>query len=122
MVRNAPLLKRLCAAGATIVGITTVTVTAQADTLQQALVALYNNSPDLMAARYTAESTNEAFNEVAANALPQVSSTWNTAFSRSYTEILRDAGDFTSSGRLGKVSQASNKAVSSARCVDAPNR
>jgi len=115
MVRNAPLLKRLCAAGATIVGITTATVAAQADTLQHALVALYNNSPDLMAARYTAESTNEAFNEVAANALPQVSSTWNTAFSRSYTEILRDAGDFTSSGRLGggiSVSQTISPVVS----------
>ena len=101
MVRNAPMLKRICAFGVTYVGMMAATVVpAKADSLQQALVTLYNSSPDLMTARYVAENTNEIFNQVAANALPQVSSTWQTTYGRTYNEILRDSGDFTTSGSL----------------------
>ena len=67
MVRNAPMLKRMCAVGAISIGMMAATaVPATADSLQQALVRLYNSSPDLMAARYAVEGSNEFFNEVAA--------------------------------------------------------
>jgi len=115
MVRNAPLLRRLCVASVTLVGMVTTARIAQADTLQQALVQLYNNSPDLMAARYVAENTNEIFNQVAANALPQVTSTWQGSYARSYTEALRDTGDFSPSGSLSggvSVSQTISPVIS----------
>ena len=101
MVRLAPMLRRACAASVILVGMIAVTSrAAQADTLQQALAKLYTDSPDLMAARYVAETTNEVFNQVAANALPQVSTSWNANYGRTYTEILRDQGDFTIDGGL----------------------
>ena len=101
MVRNAPILRRVIVAGVTLVGMISTARIAQAETLGQALVRLYNSSPDLMAARYVAENTNEIFNQVAANALPQVTSTWQGSYARTYTEILRDQGDFNPSGSLG---------------------
>jgi outer membrane protein len=117
MVRKAPFLKCVRAAGVTLVGTMMVMVSApaKADTLNQALVKLYNSSPDLMAARYAAEATNEVFNQVAANALPQVTSTWQTAYGRTYNEILRDTGDFTTSGSLSgglSVSQTISPVIS----------
>ena len=101
MVRNAPILRRVIVAGVTLFGMISTARIAQAETLGQALVRLYNSSPDLMAARYVAENTNEIFNQVAANALPQVTSTWQGSYARTYTEILRDQGDFNPSGSLG---------------------
>ncbi|MAV47016.1 MAG: hypothetical protein CBC49_003315 [Alphaproteobacteria bacterium TMED89] len=101
MVRNAPMLKRMCAVGAISIGMMAATaVPATADSLQQALVRLYNSSPDLMAARYAVEGSNEFFNEVAANALPKVTSDWRASFTRSYNDILRDTGDFSRTGRV----------------------
>lgn len=88
MVRNAPILRRVIVAGVTLVGMISTARIAQAETLGQALVRLYNSSPDLMAARYVAENTNEIFNQVAANALPQVTSTWQGSYDRAYTELL----------------------------------
>ena len=115
MVRNAPILRRVIVAGVTLFGMISTARIAQAETLGQALVRLYNSSPDLMAARYVAENTNEIFNQVAANALPQVTSTWQGSYARTYTEILRDQGDFNPSGSLGagiSVSQTISPVVS----------
>ena len=100
MVQLAPVMRRLAVAGLTVVFSACATPVVHADSLNQALVKLYNNSHDLMAARYAAESSNEIFNQVAANALPQVSSSWQTTYARSYNEILEDAGGFSSSGNL----------------------
>jgi len=100
MVQRAPVMRRLAAAGLTAVFSACAAPVVHADSLNQALVKLYNNSHDLMAARYAAENSNEIFNQVAANALPQVSSSWQTTYARSYNEILEDAGDFSSTGSL----------------------
>ena len=100
MVRRALFMRRLASAGLTAVLTACATAPVHAESLHQSLATLYNNSHDLMAARYAAENSNEIFNQVAANALPQVSSTWQTTYARSYNEILEDAGDFNATGSL----------------------
>ena len=90
MVLRALVMRRLAAAGLTAVFSAFATAPAHADSLHQALATLYNNSHDLMAARYAAENSNENFNFVAANALPKITSTWDTNYSRRYTELSRN--------------------------------
>ena len=100
MVRFAPVYKRCLATGAAIITCVFSAGTASSQALNQALVQLYNASPDLMAARYVAENTNEIYNQVAANALPTVSASSQGSLSRSYTELLRDTGAFNASGSV----------------------
>ena len=100
MVHFAPVMRRLATASLATVFATCASGVARAESLTQALVTLYNNSHDLMVARYAAENSNEIFNQVAANALPQVSSSWQTTYARSYNDIIEDQGDFSPSGNL----------------------
>ena len=90
MMRRALVMRRLAAAGLTAVLTACATAPVHAESLHQALATLYNNSHDLMAARYAAENSNENFNFVAANALPKITSTWDTNYSRRYTELSRN--------------------------------